>query len=206
MGMALVGAVGTGGTGSASAPLVNQLGRLAFTNWATQTSSQQQQQQQPLRLRQLIDELDVYAALDTAHALICAVASKKEEEHEWENVSVNSVNVNDNDTPADADADAEDVLSVCVRNLRAAVTTLRKDLHAAESALRKHDEKWMGRWRNFDATPHVHALTVHKRQFDARFKTLLDVVSAGVGVVGVNGGGARCGHAQKKAVQVKNEH
>jgi hypothetical protein len=119
----------------------------------------------------IVEELDVAAALQTAQALIACVAAWKGEEQvadeEWEDVE-----------PRPRAPASDDVVCVCVRNLRAATRLLRSDLAALDAARTAHLQKWFASWRASSVAPHVHALGRHKRLFDARLKILLDVVAA----------------------------
>jgi hypothetical protein len=147
-------------TAATLAPLVNQAGQTIVSECVSKYMGTQPQETLVNDFGAVVEELDVLAALETAHALVAAIQEKDEVGADWviENPS--------------------DVQQVCITNLRAAMDLLQADLDAMKAATTKHNEKWFAGWRALDYKKHIAALEKHKRLFDIRFKTLLDIVAA----------------------------
>ncbi len=108
----------------------------------------------------VLEELDVYAALETGKALVATIRKKDDTDDDW---------VVEN--PAD-------VTQVCIANLVSAMELLQTDLNVIHKVTVAHNTKWFAQWRTLDVQAHIAALKKHKRLFDMRFKMLLDVVAA----------------------------
>ena len=111
-----------------------------------------------------LEELDVYAALQTAHALIRLVsgAGTPAIEDGWE----------------DVDPCSGDVVGVCVKHLRESMVLLQRDVDAYEARVQAHQAKWFASWRTLDTRAIVDSLWKHKRLFDVRLRMLLNIVAA----------------------------
>jgi hypothetical protein len=114
-------------------------------------------------VRTALEELDVHAALATAHALIQLVAPRAhDEDEEWE----------------DVDPKRGDVLAVCVKHLHESMQLLRHDIQVYEQCVDSHAKKWFASRRTLHTGALLDQVYKHKRLFDVRLRMLLDIVAA----------------------------
>ena len=149
-------------TAATLVPMVSQAGQAVFSECVTKYVHPPGEAVDQKRddFGSVLEELDVYAALETGKALIATIQKKDDMDEDW---------VVEN---------PRDVTQVCIANLVSAMDLLQADLSVIEKVTAAHNSKWFAQWRTLDIQAHVGALKKHKRLFDMRFKMLLDVVAA----------------------------
>lgn len=71
----------------------------------------------------------------------------------------------------------KDFVSICVGNVKEAMSTISATLERVQNKMDKHAQQWFSRYRSFDVVEDLHLLKAQCRMFDKRLEVLVQCLS-----------------------------